>query len=361
MAQTDPNKKESLVYKITVIPSEKFYIGSTCDIYRRLRDHFNRKIGSNSHVANSVAKYGIDNIKVEIIKDGLTREEAYKLEQELLNAHFNDELNMNKSNYCLGIKVEPSTIKIKTKVHFTDCELTELSLDFIDIKTIRKKFPFVEGREKETMTTREYKQWYKDNKPIKYAVRTPENKIVYIKQYELGKYCKENNINQSTLHSKKRCNNYFMTTDLSAEGIKQLMKQDYPVNESNAKQHLIYKDGVYLQTITNLSKWCKENNINITSARSLANGKTQKPIEGYTFKVVGKEDIEFVSKKRDYTNSKGNSKSYIIYKDNKEFLITTDLKKWCLENNIKYTTAQNIARGRRKDKYISEFTFKQNY
>lgn len=298
MAQTDPNKKESLVYKITVIPSGKFYIGSTCNIYRRLRHHFNASQATNPYIANAIVKHGLDNIKVEIIKDNLTREEAYKLEQQLLDIYFKDDLNVNFSDLAKGGNSKLNLLPINQRKNSEEYIGKELSLDFIDIKTIRKKFPFVEGKEKETMTTREYKQWYKDNKPVKYAIKTPENKIVYIKKQGLQEYCRENKIQSADLYTKGYSKNYFMTTDLSEEGIKQLMNKTYAINEGNAKQHLIYKDGVYLQTITNLSKWCKENNISVTSARSLARGKTQKPIEGYTFKTVGKEDVAFVSKKK---------------------------------------------------------------
>jgi len=67
------------VYKHTT-PSGKIYIGITSkDIKKRWLN--GRGYRKNDHFWNAIKKYGWDNIKHEVIAEGLTKEEACRLEQ----------------------------------------------------------------------------------------------------------------------------------------------------------------------------------------------------------------------------------------------------------------------------------------
>ena len=70
--------KISGIYKITNIVNNKFYIGSSSDIYHRLKHHYSDLKNNkhhNKYLSRSFKKHGKANFKVEIIE---------KVEQKLL-------------------------------------------------------------------------------------------------------------------------------------------------------------------------------------------------------------------------------------------------------------------------------------
>lgn len=66
-------QKEFVIYKFTS-PSGKSYVGQTNDYARRMQQHKSTKACRG--LSNAIAKYGWDSFMVEILKDGLTLEEA---------------------------------------------------------------------------------------------------------------------------------------------------------------------------------------------------------------------------------------------------------------------------------------------
>ncbi len=96
----------SCVYKITS-PSNKYYIGSTNNLKRRLKEHFYGGVNPYSlYIKSACAKYGEDNLTVEILFETEDRELAYKKEQEYLTEHFNDPLCMNVKENAKGFNSE---------------------------------------------------------------------------------------------------------------------------------------------------------------------------------------------------------------------------------------------------------------
>lgn len=76
------------VYKHTT-PSGKVYIGITSLSIRRRKSS---GYANNAHFLRAIKKYGWDNITTEILFDGLSREEACRLEMSLIEQHrSNDE------------------------------------------------------------------------------------------------------------------------------------------------------------------------------------------------------------------------------------------------------------------------------
>lgn len=71
-----------IVYKHTA-PNKKCYIGVTCnDIEKRANK--GRNYRCNKHFYNAIQKYGWDNIKHEVLIDGLTKQEAESLEIKII-------------------------------------------------------------------------------------------------------------------------------------------------------------------------------------------------------------------------------------------------------------------------------------
>lgn len=87
------------IYKITHSDSGRFYIGRTDNPAKRWKCH-NRQNGSRI-IGRIIKKYGKKNITYQII-DSATFPEIKGLEQAYLDAHFNDNLNVNISDSCLG-------------------------------------------------------------------------------------------------------------------------------------------------------------------------------------------------------------------------------------------------------------------
>jgi len=77
---------EFIVYKHTT-PSNKVYIGITC---KKLNVRWGRngsRYINNKHFFNAILKYGWDNIKHEILYTGLSKEDACKIEIELISKY----------------------------------------------------------------------------------------------------------------------------------------------------------------------------------------------------------------------------------------------------------------------------------
>lgn len=100
------NEKNYKVY-IHTCPNGKKYVGIT---RRNVKDRWQSGHGykSNSRFYNAILKYGWGNIKHEILFDGLTQEEAYKLEIEMiaLNESNNPNYGYNQTeggeNICVS-------------------------------------------------------------------------------------------------------------------------------------------------------------------------------------------------------------------------------------------------------------------
>ena len=87
------------VYKHTS-PSGKVYIGITCRSNPEIRWNKGHGYSRNIHFRNAIKKYGWDNFGHEIIREGLTHEEANKAETELINQY-------NSANRSFGYNVSP--------------------------------------------------------------------------------------------------------------------------------------------------------------------------------------------------------------------------------------------------------------
>lgn len=107
-------KDSYCVYK-HICSNGKVYIGITCrnPLYR-----WNHGNGykSNSHFWNAIIKYGWDNIKHEILYDGLSKEEACEIEMQLIRTcrSYDREYGYNNSlGGEHGLHSEQSKAKIK--------------------------------------------------------------------------------------------------------------------------------------------------------------------------------------------------------------------------------------------------------
>jgi group I intron endonuclease len=77
-------EKTFLIYKHTA-PNGKAYIGQTCDLHRRNIVHKNTT-GCRAF-ANAIKKYGWEAFEHEVLREGLTLDEANQIEQELIATH----------------------------------------------------------------------------------------------------------------------------------------------------------------------------------------------------------------------------------------------------------------------------------
>ena len=88
--------KRYLVYKHTS-PSGKVYIGIT---YKTIQDRKNDGYGHNAYFRAAIKKYGWDNFNHEVVADGLTLEEAHRLEKELI-------AETNSTDRIYGYNISP--------------------------------------------------------------------------------------------------------------------------------------------------------------------------------------------------------------------------------------------------------------
>ncbi len=109
-------KNNIVIYKISNLINNKFYIGSAIDYNRRLREHKSMlRLNKHSckHLQNAYNKYGIDNFKFEIIEQVEDKTKLIEREQyyiDTLKPEYNKNLIAGNS---LGLKhTEESKRKI---------------------------------------------------------------------------------------------------------------------------------------------------------------------------------------------------------------------------------------------------------
>lgn len=107
---------ENYTVYMHVTPNKKVYIGITC---RKPQYRWCNGTGykGNKHFYSAIQKYGWENIEHLIIADGLSQQEAYSLEKELIKKHdaTNPLKGYNNSTGggggALGVKYSEETIK----------------------------------------------------------------------------------------------------------------------------------------------------------------------------------------------------------------------------------------------------------
>lgn len=74
---------DHIVYKTTNLINGKFYVG----VHKQTEDHstFDGYYGSGKVLNHAIAKYGQENFERVVLKSGLSKQEAYSLERELLS------------------------------------------------------------------------------------------------------------------------------------------------------------------------------------------------------------------------------------------------------------------------------------
>lgn len=108
------------IYKITHIPSNRFYVGRTIQkLNARFKQHI--KNSSNYLLRNLLNKYPLSDFifeKIDEIKGEKTREnqtKLLKLEQKYLDKYFNNKLCMNFRRYADALYAEDFTTRAKQK------------------------------------------------------------------------------------------------------------------------------------------------------------------------------------------------------------------------------------------------------
>lgn len=90
----DPKKRFCFVYKTTNLINQKYYIGCHCTY--KLDDGY---LGSGMRIQRSIAKYGRENFKLEILEFFETREQALDREKELVTEE------LLKDPMCLNLQI----------------------------------------------------------------------------------------------------------------------------------------------------------------------------------------------------------------------------------------------------------------
>ncbi len=112
-------RKKSGVYKIVNTKTGKIYIGSSVDLKRRERVHFNslkRGNHENSHLQNAYNKHGKDNFVFEVIEE-INKEYNIEREQHWINQNsFNELYNINPTAGSFLGRTHSDETKLKIRL-----------------------------------------------------------------------------------------------------------------------------------------------------------------------------------------------------------------------------------------------------
>lgn len=278
---------KSGIYQIRNLLNNKIYIGSTKDLERRCRFHFNalnRGKHENKYLQRAYNKQGKDNFIFEVI-EFCNPEIRFEIEQYWINKYIGNVI-------CYNLNEKASCPPIRTKEQGNSPIFTKEQREYLS--NVKKKYyqDHPEIRQLQSQQ-RKGKNKGKDN-VISRPVVCLETKERYSCITEAGE---KTNINPKGIQaccSKK---------NLSAGGYHWVYEEQYKIlndidiqNIINQKQEYFCKEVICLETnkiYSSCSEVAKDFNCGIGSVSSVCRGKL-KSLKGYRF--VYKEDYDRLSK-----------------------------------------------------------------
>lgn len=283
---------KSGIYKIVNIVNNKIYIGSAYNLYSRFRIHKSMLLNDkhdNDHLQKSYNKYGSINFTFELIEIVYNIDEIYEIEKKYIEKFYGTNCyNMNTetkfseqvSKWNESRKKEFSLIspdgELRTFKGYTDASREiGISSDGIRLVVIGKSKSHKGWRLPENKDY-DYKNFRKvKNKGAKLhniKLLSPDGEIIG-PIYNIDEFSRKHNINSSMISNiiakrTRYCNGWSLYEGSIEKPISKNAKI-YHVNLTSPDGELIY-------IIENLTKFCKERELNISCIRALLNGRIKK-------------------------------------------------------------------------------------
>lgn len=286
------NRYSSGIYQIRNIINNKVYIGSAFILYDRFRSHkssLNSNKHNNNHLQKSYNKYGSESFTFEVLEVLDNIDNIYKIEQDYIRILFgtgcyniNIETSPSKSliEYNDSRKKKISLLSPKNEeFEFSSlcecsrvikCSVSSISRLYKGINRSCKGWRKIEDRDYDYKNYRKVKN--KGAKLHDVKLLGP-NGIVYGPIFNMEEFARNHNLNSSVfsniINGRTRYSNGW---SLYTGGLSKPL-------EKNAKEYkltLISPTGDEFKNIKNLTKFCKEQKLPISSIRDLINGKIKR-------------------------------------------------------------------------------------
>lgn len=223
--------KQSGIYRIKNLINNRFYIGSSINIRKRLNRHqweLNKNIHYNKYLQNDWNKFGKENFILEQIEI-CDKENCFEIEQKYLNLYF----DYQKQCYNINLQVDGPKGKVYSK---------KRHLKHLECQNHRKK---------------------------KFTVLSPNNEIITF--IGIRKFCREQNIKFTTFLNMLHGN-----TISTCEGWRLPCNKNKQATKSKYQKYdikLVSPTGEVYNNIFNLEQFCREHDLQSSCIRHLIVGK----------------------------------------------------------------------------------------
>lgn len=280
------------IYQIRNISNNKVYIGSAFNLHNRFRTHKSRLFSNkhdNEYLQRSFNKYGPESFIFEVIEILENIENIYKIELEYIEKVYGDNcyninkitdpskslIQYNESKKKRFTLISPSNEEfeffgLNEASRITNCEPSQIS------KVLNFKIKSCKGWRLPQNKDYDYKNFRSvKNKGAKlHDVKFigPDG-LIYGPIFNMEEFARKHNVNPSIFF------NIISGKTRYSNGWSLFIGDNIKPIEKNAKEYnitLISPDGEEFFNIKNLTKFCRERNISVSSIRDLINGNIKK-------------------------------------------------------------------------------------
>lgn len=249
-----------IVYQI-LFPNGKKYIGCTSStLLKRINDHISSmESGLNYKIYNAMRKYGVNNLKFEILGKYKTKEEMFHMEKYYIQLF---DSQINGYNITSGGEGSPG------RIH-TEQAKSNMS--------IGQKIRF-NKKEERMSTSKSVKNWIKQNPDkVKEGINNKLN-VIQSSEYK----------NMMSIKMKELYKNNPELVKSNNEKLKQKYQEDpflkIEISKSlGGKPIFVYKDGKFVNCFDTISDCSKKLNLSIGNIGMVLDG-VRNHTGGYTFK-----------------------------------------------------------------------------